>query len=272
LVSAFIALQEAFAFMVVQVGMIGKTLAAVRRAAPALALAVSVAVVVPPAAAPSASAQQRLAQSGGAPAAPEGPFAEDFTFSDPPVPAPSLVFQGLEGGETTLTAFRGKVVLVNFWATWCAPCVREMPSLQRLHDALAGEGFAVLAVSEDRGGAGVVAPFLARLDLQRLPVYLDPKGRLARAFALKGLPTSFVIDRQGRVVAGLVGPAEWDSAAAKAFMRHYLDQPGPDQPGPDQPGQDQPGQDQPGGPGAGADPAAAPQDTRRLRPAQHTPG
>ncbi|MEO3428268.1 TlpA disulfide reductase family protein [Pelagibius sp. CAU 1746] len=234
--------------MIVQFGVTERTFAAVRLAALAFVL------WIPVASAPIASEQERLAESGGAPTVPEGPFAEDFTFSDPPVPAPSAVFQALEGGETSFADFRGKVVLVNFWATWCAPCVREMPSLERLHQALAGEGFTVLAVSQDRGGAGVVAPFLARLDLQRLPVYLDPKGKLARAFALKGLPTSFVIDRQGRVVAGLVGPAEWDSPQSLAFMRHYLGQAGPGQPGAEQA------------------PAAMPQDTRQPLPQTNTPG
>lgn len=224
--------------MVNQVGVTRKALAAVGGAVLALALWF-----------PVTSGQERLAESGGAPAAPEGPFAQDFTFSDPPVPAPSEAFRALHGGEVTLADFRGKVVLVNFWATWCAPCVREMPSLERLHAALEGEDFAVLAISQDRGGAGVVAPFLARLDLQRLPVYLDPKGKLGRAFALKGLPTSFVIDRRGRVVAGLVGPAEWDSAEALAFMRHYLEQRGEEE-----------------------RPAREPQETRRALPGLGTPG
>ncbi len=202
-------------------GVIRKTLAAAGLAALALALS------APPALAQAVSSQELIAAGSGAPPAPEGPFAENFTFSDPPVPAPSEAFQALHGPEVTLDDFRGQVVLVNFWATWCAPCVREMPSLERLHTALEDEGFAVLAISQDRGGSSVVAPFLGRLDLQRLPVYLDPKGKLARIFALKGLPTSFVIDRNGQVVAGLVGPAEWDSPEAIAFMRHYLRQEAP---------------------------------------------
>ncbi|GAB4356423.1 MAG: TlpA disulfide reductase family protein [Kiloniellaceae bacterium] len=199
-------------------GVIRKTLAAAGLAALVLAAA--------PLAAQQGPAQGQTAASAGAPSAPKGPFAENFTFSDPPVPAPSAAFQGLEGETLSLADFRGRVVLVNFWATWCAPCVKEMPSLERLHAALADEGFAVLAISQDRGGAGVVTPFLDRLDLQRLPVYLDPKGVLARAFALKGLPTTFLIDRAGQVRAGLVGPAEWDSPAAQDFMRHYLGEDG----------------------------------------------
>ena len=197
--------------MINLVGLMRKTLAAVGFAATVAALALP------------AAAQGQSAASEAAPSVPEGPFAENFTFSNPPVPAPSEAFQALGGGAVSLNDFRGQVVLVNFWATWCAPCVKEMPSLERLHLALAGEGFAVLAVSQDRGGSSVVTPFLDRLKLQELPVFLDSKGKLARAFALKGLPTSFVIDREGRVVAGLVGPAEWDSPESRAFMRLYLD-------------------------------------------------
>lgn len=199
-----------------RVGAIRKTLAAVGLAALLLAS-------VSP-----AFAAGRLAASSGTPSAPEGPFAGNFTFSDPPVPAPSVAFQALDGAAASLPDFRGRVVLVNFWATWCAPCVAEMPALERLHRALAEEGLAVLAISQDRGGAAVVNPFLARIDLQHLPVYLDAKGVLGRAFALKGLPTTFLLDREGRVLAGLVGPAEWDSPEALDFIRHYLqDEAGP---------------------------------------------
>jgi thiol-disulfide isomerase/thioredoxin len=196
--------------MLATIGVIRKTLAAAGLAALVLAAAFP------------AVAAGLLAAADGTPSAPEGPFARNFTFSDPAVPAPSADFQTLDGAATALADFRGQVLLVNFWATWCVPCVKEMPALERLHLALADEGLAVLAISQDRGGAAVVTPFLARLDLQHLPVYLDAKGVLARAFALKGLPTTFVIGRDGRVLAGLVGPAEWDSPEALEFLRHYL--------------------------------------------------
>jgi len=198
--------------MFIRLGAIRKTLAAAGLAA----------LVLCPAGPIEAGDLQ--AASNTTPSVPEGPFAGNFTFSDPPVPAPSTAYQALHGGEVTLADFAGKVVLVNFWATWCAPCVRELPSLERLHEALAGEGLAVLAVSNDRGGSSVVAPFLARLDLQSLPVYLDPKGQLAQNFDPAGLPTTIVIGRDGQVLASLLGPAEWDSEEAIAFLRHYLRQ------------------------------------------------
>ena len=105
-----------------------------------------------------------------------------------------------DGKPVTLQDFAGQVVLLNFWATWCAPCVREMPSLDRLQAKLGGEGLAVVTVSRDRGGANVVMPFYERLELTNLGVYLDPKGAFSRAFKVRGLPTTILIDREGRVV------------------------------------------------------------------------
>lgn len=171
-------------------------------------------------------ASGEIRAAGEAPPAPKGPFAENFTFSNPPVPAPSVMLETLDGLALSLAEFKGEVVLVNFWATWCAPCVREMPGLERLHQALKDEGFLVMAVSEDRAGASKVVPFLDRLGLGELPVFLDKagerRGALAQAFAIRGLPSTFLIDRNGGVVAGLTGPAEWDSPEAMAFIRHYL--------------------------------------------------
>lgn len=167
--------------------------------------------------------------SGEAPSALKGPFVENLTFWDPPLPAPSTAFETLDGSPLALQEFKGEVVLVNFWATWCAPCIREMPGLERLHQAFEDQGFLVMAVSEDRGGAAQVVPFLDRLGLTELPVFLDQsgerRGALARAFKLNGLPATFLIDRKGTVVAGMTGPAEWDSPEAMEVIRHYLAQP-----------------------------------------------
>ncbi len=152
-------------------------------------------------------------------------LAENFTWVESPKPAPATPIAMADGQETSLAAFQGQVVLLNFWATWCAPCVREMPSLDRLQAELRGEGLAVVAVSQDFAGLELVQPFFERLKLENLAIYLDSDGALGKAFGIVGLPTTLLIDRQGRVVGGLEGPAEWDSDEAVALIRHYLQQP-----------------------------------------------
>ena len=151
-----------------------------------------------------------------------GAFADNFTLLDPPVPAPLETFAALDGARVRLADFKGRVVVLNFWATWCAPCIREMPSLDRLQAALGDRGLAVLAVSIDRGGAKVIVPFAERLGLERLGLYHDDKGALFQAFGVTGLPTTFLIDRRGQIVGAYPGPAEWDSPEARALIEHYL--------------------------------------------------
>ena len=115
-------------------------------------------------------------------------------------------------GETALLAdHKGKVLIVNFWATWCAPCVKELPSLDRLAGQLDPKHFQVLILSNDRGGETKAKPFLDDLGIANLAADLDPKSKLARALGLRGLPTTFVFDREGRAIAKLQGLAEWDA-------------------------------------------------------------
>jgi len=154
-----------------------------------------------------------------------GAFADNFTLLDPPVPAPLETFAALGGTRVRLADFKGRVVLLNFWATWCAPCIREMPSLDRLQAALKDRDLAVLAVSIDRGGAKVIRPFAKRLGLEHLGLYHDDKGALFRAFGVTGLPTTFLIDPRGQIVGAYPGPAEWDGPEARALIEHYLRQP-----------------------------------------------
>lgn len=156
-----------------------------------------------------------------------GDFGSNFTFFDPPIPAPPTAFT--EGAEerVSLRDFKGEVVLVNFWATWCAPCVAEMPALNRLQADLAPQGFRIIAISQDRRGLGVVKPFYEDLNLDAMGIYLDPKGVAARDFQVKGLPTTLLVDRRNRIIGMLQGPAEWDSPESKALMQFYLDQPMP---------------------------------------------
>jgi thiol-disulfide isomerase/thioredoxin len=151
-------------------------------------------------------------------------WMEAFTLNNPPRDAPGMTFRRGDGKTFRLADFRGRVVLVNFWATWCAPCIRELPSLDRLEAALGGKDFAVIAVNEDRGGANVAGPFLEKRGIERLRLYLDDKMSLALALGLKQMPTTFLLDREGRVVGSLAGLAEWDSPAAKALIRHYIRQ------------------------------------------------
>jgi len=183
--------------------------------------AVAVAAFAAPGAGLGPEARQNAAADGRPPL--EGAFAEDFTLLDPPVPAPLEVFTDLEGRRVRLADFAGRVVLVNFWATWCAPCVREMPALDRLQAALGDAGLTVATVSIDRGGRDVVEGFAAELGLRHLGLYLDPEATLAGAFGVTGLPTTFLVDATGQVVGGLQGAAEWDSPEAAALIRYYLD-------------------------------------------------
>ncbi len=154
-----------------------------------------------------------------------GPLMENFTFLDEAAPAPQEAFTDIQGRILTLADFHGKVLLINFWATWCAPCIREMPSLDRLQASLEDKPAVVLAISQDRGGARVVEPFYRDLELLSLDIYLDPKGKLARAFGVRGLPTTMLVDAEGRLVGGLQGLAEWDSPEVRALIEHYMPDP-----------------------------------------------
>ncbi len=144
----------------------------------------------------------------------------DFSPIAPPRPAPEARFSGRDGKPEQLADFRGHWVLVNLWATWCPPCIKEMPSLDRLQAKL-GAGLDIIAISEDRDG-DKVAPFVASLKLQSLQVALDPPGLVASAFKVQGLPTSFLIDPRGRLVAQLQGAAVWDAADTQERLKQLM--------------------------------------------------
>jgi thiol-disulfide isomerase/thioredoxin len=140
----------------------------------------------------------------------------------PRVEAPDLTFLDGQGMERKLSDFRGKVVLLNLWATWCAPCVREMPSLERLQAKLGGDRFMVLALSQDRGGLAQVLPFFETQRLKGLDIYVDKTMAAARAVKAPGLPTTLLIDAEGREIGRLVGSTEWDAPEAIAYIEWYL--------------------------------------------------
>ncbi len=143
-------------------------------------------------------------------------------LTEPPVPAPAISFVAADGSEHHLTEFLGHGMVVNLWATWCAPCVAEMPSLAALSKTLAPDDIAVLPLSSDRGGASAVEAFYKQHDITGLPVLLDPKGAAAHAWNARGIPTSLVIDRHGRERARLEGSADWSTPAAAALVRKLI--------------------------------------------------
>jgi thiol-disulfide isomerase/thioredoxin len=157
-----------------------------------------------------------------APAAEDGKMRiGEFIPLTPPQPAPEVSFTDADGNPATFADFKGRPILVNLWATWCEPCLREMPSLDRLR-AKFDDKLTVLAISEDRGGGKIVNPFVAKLELGKLKIYLDPKSDVGRAFGVRGLPTSIVIDAEGRVVGRVEGAAEWDSAKMLGVIEPLL--------------------------------------------------
>ena len=128
-----------------------------------------------------------------------------------------------DGSTHRLAEFKGRGMVVNMWATWCAPCVAEMPSLQALSKALAPKDIAVLPVSSDRGGAEAVRAWFAAHGISGLPVLLDPKGAMARAFNAHGIPTTVIINTSGQVVARLEGAADWSAPEAQVLIRKLVE-------------------------------------------------
>jgi thiol-disulfide isomerase/thioredoxin len=149
----------------------------------------------------------------------------NFTPTVPSRPAPIDLFYDAEGRDVSLLDFSGKVVLLNLWATWCAPCVKEMPSLDRLQAKFGTADFVVIPVSIDRGGAEVVKPFFTKLGIAHLGIYVDPKNTLGGQLGLTVLPSTIVVSRNGTMLGKLIGAVEWDSPEAVALVRHYLDLP-----------------------------------------------
>ena len=146
-------------------------------------------------------------------------------------PAPDVVARDLEGERVALGDLEGEVVLLNIWATWCPPCVEEMPSMQRLHEQLAPEGLRVVAVSVDAapgerdiGGrpGGNIREFADRLGLT-FDIWHDPSGEIQRRYRTTGVPESFVIARDGTIIKKVIGATEWDSDANIELIRMLLE-------------------------------------------------
>lgn len=145
-----------------------------------------------------------------------------FKPASSPAAVPDVSFVDGEGKARAVTDFKGTGLVLNFWATWCAPCVREMPALDKLRARLEGGGTEVLALSADRGGAPVVEAFYAKNGITHLGVAIDKGLRAARALNVKGLPTTVLIGKDGREKGRLVGAADWDSPEALALVKTCL--------------------------------------------------
>jgi thiol-disulfide isomerase/thioredoxin len=142
--------------------------------------------------------------------------------ADGRVALPVERFTNSLGVEMSLADFRGKVVALNLWATWCAPCVREMPDLDRLQAKIGGASFEVIALSSDRGGLSKVEPFFRRTGIEHLEIYLDPKNTIARRLGARGLPTTFIIDAEGRILGSVAGAMDWSADPVVEWLKGII--------------------------------------------------
>jgi thiol-disulfide isomerase/thioredoxin len=140
---------------------------------------------------------------------------------DPPKPV-DVQFTLADGSARSLADYAGKGIILNMWATWCVPCVAEMPSLAAFASVVAQSGIVVLPLSSDRGGAPIVSKFYKDLGVQNLPVLLDPKSAAAHALNVRGIPTTLIIDRRGKEVAWTEGSVNWATDDAVAVIRKLV--------------------------------------------------
>ena len=146
-----------------------------------------------------------------------------ITF-DPPFPAPPLQLPTLDEKESTLEQFKGGYVLLNFWATWCPPCLEEMPSMETIHQRYKDKGFSVVAVSSDEGGREDVLPFIEKLGVT-FPILLDADKAVSSVYGAINLPLSFVLDPEGNVILGAQGERDWSSEEAISVLDELIGEP-----------------------------------------------
>ena len=145
----------------------------------------------------------------------------NFVMHDAPRPTAPIKFEVAQKRSLSLVDFKGRVVVLNIWATWCGPCRREMPALDRLQAALGGPDFAALPVSIDRGGIETVTKFYGEIAIRNLPIYIDVSSQALRELGAVGLPT-LILDRSGQEVSRVVGPAEWDAPEIAEFLKPII--------------------------------------------------
>jgi thiol-disulfide isomerase/thioredoxin len=156
--------------------------------------------------------------------------SKQFIMHSAPKPIAEVRFEDDKGQARSLADFHGKIALLNIWATWCIPCRKEMPALDRLQTTLGSDDFEVVPLSIDRGGMDVVRKFYSEMGLQKLGKYRDNFGGATRELGAVGIPTTLLIDRGGREIGRLIGPAEWDSPEMVEFIRCVISGGGAAQP------------------------------------------
>ena len=149
-----------------------------------------------------------------------------FDFSGTPrakkgVDAPAFTLPGLDGSMVSLADYKGKTVLLNIWATWCPPCVAEMPSMEKLYQELKNEDFEILAVSIDVTGSNEVAPFMKKHRLS-FPALIDTQGTIKDLYQTTGVPESFIIDKDGIIAEKIIGPREWATPDVINYFRNLI--------------------------------------------------
>lgn len=145
-----------------------------------------------------------------------------FVHKKSPAALPEITFNDADGNTLTLADFKGKTILLNLWATWCAPCREEMPALDRLQKELGGEKFEVVALSLDRKGAEASKKFLDETKATSLKLYVDASAKQGTVLKIVGMPTTILINKEGQELGRLAGPAEWDSPDAKKLIEAAL--------------------------------------------------
>ncbi len=133
-----------------------------------------------------------------------------------------VAFTAEDGSEMTLAAFEGKHVLLNFWATWCAPCRKEMPHLAALQDSMGGDDFEVVTIATGRNPRPALERFLAEIGVDNLPLHTDPRQTLARNMGVLGLPVTIILDPEGREIARMQGEADWSGENAVAILQTLM--------------------------------------------------
>ncbi len=172
----------------------------------------------------------RILGSGESGSVSQGPVpisgsVQNFTAFDEPVPAPLITFETESGDVKSFANFQGELVLVNFWATFCGPCIRELPSIETLANEYSDKGLTVALMSQDHTGWEQINVFLDRLHIATPGSFLDVGKKLANELGVSSLPTTALIDAQGNILGAVFGPAEWDTPEAYELIDYYLAKP-----------------------------------------------